>query len=180
MRNIINEVAREISQVLERVDEKQALALSDQIKSSKRIFISGEGRSGLMGKAIAMRLMHGGFDVYVTGETITPSISKGDLLIAISGSGSTGSIVQYAKKAKETGAKVFLVTTNPDAEIANDSDGILIIPAATKKRRAGEPKTIQPLGNQFDQSVHLVLDAIIIHTLDDSYEQMTERHANME
>ncbi|MFG6118046.1 MULTISPECIES: 6-phospho-3-hexuloisomerase [Thalassobacillus] len=180
MRTIIDEVSKEITQVLQRVDEQQAVQLSEQIRSSKRIFISGEGRSGLMGKAIAMRLMHGGFEVYVTGETITPSILEGDLLIAISGSGSTGAIVQFSKKAQEAGAKVFLVTTNPDAELTKITDGVLVIPAATKKRRAEEPKTIQPLGNQFDQSVHLLLDAVIIHALDDSYEKMTERHANME
>ena len=29
----------------------------------------------------AMRLMHLGFDVYVLGETITPSIGEGDLVI---------------------------------------------------------------------------------------------------
>ena len=86
MKSIINTVVEEISTVLSKVNEEEAIALSEELKKAKRIFISGEGRSGLMGKAIAMRLMHGGFHVYVTGETITPSIAVGDLLIAISGS----------------------------------------------------------------------------------------------
>jgi len=58
------------------------------------------------------------------------------------------------------------------------------VPAATKKRRPEEPNTIQPLGNQFDQSVHLLLDSIIIHALHEGekadYNQMTNRHANLE
>lgn len=186
MQTVINTVAAEISKVLSHVDEDQALALSRELKKCNRIFVSGEGRSGLMGKAFAMRLMHGGFEVYVTGETITPSIRQGDLLIAISGSGSTASIRQFATKAKETGAKIFLVTTDPQSKIGIISDGILVVPAATKKRRQEEPETVQPMGNQFDQSVHLLLDAILIATLqtgDDlsfDYEEMTRRHANLE
>jgi len=37
----------------------------------------GVGRSGLIGRAFAMRLMHLGFEVYVLGETITPAVEKG-------------------------------------------------------------------------------------------------------
>jgi 6-phospho-3-hexuloisomerase len=182
MKSIITTVADEISEVLSKVEEEEAIHLSEQLKKAKRIFVYGEGRSGLMGKAFAMRLMHGGFQVYVIGETIPPSMDEGDLLIAISGSGSTGAIVQFASKAKEIGASVFLVTTNRGSKLASISDGIMGIPAATKYRRAEEPATIQPLGNQFDQSVHLVLDAVIIGTLEDgdTNETMAKRHANIE
>ena len=185
MKSIINTVADEISTVLSKVNVEEAIALSKELQEAKRIFISGEGRSGLMGKAIAMRLMHGGYHVYVTGETITPSIEDGDLLVAISGSGSTGSMLQFASKAKAIGAKLFLVTTNRESKIAAISDGILVIPAATKHRLPDESKTIQPLGNQFDQSVHLLLDAVIIATIQgDNHEtanaKMTMRHANLE
>ncbi|TWT05286.1 6-phospho-3-hexuloisomerase [Planococcus sp. CPCC 101016] len=185
MRSIIQQVAEEITTVLSNVDEHEAIQLSAQLKAAKRIFVYGEGRSGLMGKAFAMRLMHGGFQVFVIGETITPSIEEGDLLVAISGSGSTEAILQFASKAKESGAKVSLVTTNKESQIAAICDGVLNIPAATKQRRPEEPATIQPLGNQFDQSVHLILDAIIIGTLaengnKDVYEEMTRRHTNFE
>jgi 6-phospho-3-hexuloisomerase len=185
MKSIITTVADEISTVLSQVSEEEASQLSKLLLGAKRIFVYGEGRSGLMGKAFAMRLMHGGFPVYVIGETVTPSIEADDLLVAISGSGSTGAILQFAEKAKELGAKVFLVTTNKESKIAVVCDGILVIPAATKHRRPSEPKTIQPLGNQFDQSVHLVLDAIIIGTLqagdqESAYAEMTKRHTNLE
>lgn len=185
MKSIIETVAGEISTVLSNIDEDEALNLSSHLKEAKRVFVYGEGRSGLMGKAFAMRLMHAGFSVFVVGETITPSIEADDLLIAISGSGSTGAILQFASKAKESGANIFLVTTNKKSEIASICSGVLTIPAATKYRRSEEPATIQPLGNQFDQSVHLVLDAVIIATLQKDgeknvYEEMTKRHSNLE
>ncbi|PLS17711.1 6-phospho-3-hexuloisomerase [Bacillus sp. M6-12] len=183
MKNIIQTVSQEISMVISNIAEEEALLVSAELRKAKRIFVYGEGRSGLMGKAFAMRLMHGGYNVYVVGETITPSIAEGDLLVAISGSGSTGMIYEFANKAKQLGVKVILVTTNRDSKISKISDHLLVIPAATKYRHPGEPETIQPLGNQFDQSVHLVLDGIIIHSLQDKQdmnEEMRNRHTNLE
>ncbi|WP_281658749.1 6-phospho-3-hexuloisomerase [Halobacillus sp. Cin3] len=183
MKTTISTVSGEIQEVLANVDESQAGNLADQLKKAKRIFVSGEGRSGLMGKAFAMRLMHASYNVYVTGETITPNIEADDLLVVISGSGTTGSLKSFAEKAKEAGAAIAAVTTNPTSPIAELSDSMLVIPAATKKRLPDEPATIQPLGNQFDQSVHLLLDAVIIQAVsdqEDSNEQMTARHANLE
>ena len=106
MRSIIDTISREIRTVLSMIAEEEAAALSDELKRAKRIFVYGEGRSGLMGKAFAMRLMHGGYEVYAVGETIAPSIAANDLLVAISGSGTTGIIYEFAKKARETGARV--------------------------------------------------------------------------
>ncbi|WP_347548636.1 6-phospho-3-hexuloisomerase [Pseudalkalibacillus hwajinpoensis] len=184
MKEVIHTVAHEINQVLAEVNEDQAKQLSSYIEDAKRIFVTGEGRSGLMGKAFAMRLMHGGYEVFVTGETITPNIENGDLLIAISGSGSTQAICYFAEKAKELGARISAVTTNANSRLAKISDNVLLVPAATKKRLSGEPDTIQPLGNQFDQSLHLLLDAIIIYTINQSKktdnDKMTAKHANLE
>ncbi len=46
-------------------------------------------RSGLMMRVFAMRLMHMGFESHVVGETLTPAVEKGDLLVIGSGSGET-------------------------------------------------------------------------------------------
>lgn len=171
----------EVTHVLTHVDEEEAVQFSNELVKAKRIFVCGEGRSGLMGKAFAMRLMHADFDVFVVGETITPSIQEGDLFVAISGSGETNSIFQLVEKAKKVGANVQLVTVNKTSLIGNIADGVLVVPAATKYRLPTESPTIQPLGNQFDQSVHLLLDAIIISTLKEtSIEELRNRHANLE
>ncbi|WP_221568330.1 6-phospho-3-hexuloisomerase [Alkalihalobacillus sp. TS-13] len=185
MEKIIKTVASEIQEVLGRVDTDEAIRLADELNQVKRIFVAGTGRSGLIGKVFAMRLMHSNFPIYVVGETITPSIKTGDLLVLISGSGSTGSLVQYAEKAKEIDAKVALVTTNKDSAIGRISDFLLTIPAATKKRLPSEPDTIQPLGSQFDQSAHLLLDAIIVYLLEqqpegNSHSKLNQKHANLE
>src|SRR5690606_22713650 len=118
MKTIIKAVSNEISEVLDRVKEEEVVQLHDVITTSNRVFIAGTGRSGLIGKVFGMRLMHNGFNVFIVGETTTPSIQNGDTLLLISGSGNTATLVNFAKKANEVGAKLALVTTNPQSAIA--------------------------------------------------------------
>lgn len=185
MKSIINTVALEVKEVLDRVDSDEVTKLADEIVNAKRIFVAGTGRSGLISKVFAMRLMHSGYPIYVVGETITPSIGSGDLLLLISGSGSTSSLVNYAVKAKEIDVKVALVTTNRESRIGKLSDCLITIPAATKKRLNSEPSTIQPLGSQFDQSAHLLLDALIVYLLEnnqgnENHTALNQKHTNLE
>jgi 6-phospho-3-hexuloisomerase len=180
MKKLIETVLHENSLVLHAIDIGETEDLVKKINGARRIFLYGEGRSGLMGKAFAMRLMHCGYNVYVIGETVTPSIGKGDLLIGISASGTSTSLATHFTKAKETDAYTFLMTAS--AQHGLWTDGTLVIPAATKHRREEEPATIQPLGSQFDQSAHLLMDAIILALLEgkNRHHDLLKRHANME
>lgn len=176
-------ICSEVEQVLANTNPNEILGLCQELKNAKRIFVTGEGRSGLMGKAFAMRLMHSGFTVYVVGETITPNIEFGDLLVAISGSGETQGTSEMAIKARGAGARVAVVTTNINSKLANAADHILLLPAATKYRMNGEMETIQPLGSLFDQSVHLVMDTAILCLIEltsGSKDEFGKRHANLE
>ena len=180
--NRLEKILAEIEEVLKKVNEDHLSTIASLLVN-KRIFIIGEGRSGFMGKSFAMRLMHLGADVFVVGETTTPSIAKGDLLVAISGSGKTNSVVWTAEKVKELGCEVIAVTTNLDSPLASVATEILEIPAATKYRREGESASIQPLGSLFDQSVHIVLDAICLaysNHSQASHQDAFNRHSNLE
>ncbi|GAA0615166.1 6-phospho-3-hexuloisomerase [Virgibacillus siamensis] len=185
MKNITDTVVNEVTEVLDQVDTDQAVKAAKELQEARQIFIAGTGRSGAVGKMFAIRLMHIGFHVYVVGESITPSIASDDVLLIISGSGSTATLKQYATKAKEIDARVVLLTTNEASPIGTLSDCTLRIPAATKKRLPSEPETIQPLGSQFDQSAHLLLDAIVVYLLQQFPERnessdLVQKHANLE
>lgn len=185
LKEILKTISTEVSEVLGRVSEDELIKLSEKLERAERIFVAGTGRSGLIGKVFAMRMMHIGYKVFVVGETITPSIDSDDVLLIISGSGSTGTLKQYAKKARQINAEVVLMTTNGSSEIAEMSSSSVILPAATKKRLETEPKTIQPLGSQFDQSAHLLLDSIIVHLLQNKKDRndgktASQNHANLE
>ncbi|WP_143801685.1 SIS domain-containing protein, partial [Oenococcus oeni] len=58
---LVNQVLQEITTVMDDVDEKQLQAVEKIISKEKRIFVLGAGRSGLMAKGFAMRLMHIGY-----------------------------------------------------------------------------------------------------------------------
>lgn len=181
--NRINTILTEIEQVTNQLEETSVTEVVVAISQSKRIFVIGEGRSGLMGKSFAMRLMHLGAEVYVVGETITPSISKDDLLVSISGSGSTKSVVWTSEKAASLGCKVIAITTNLESDLAQHANLILHIPAATKYRRDHEQASIQPLGSLFDQCAHIVFDSICLEYAEKKEygnQQAFNMHSNLE
>ncbi|WP_100012692.1 6-phospho-3-hexuloisomerase [Lentibacillus sediminis] len=169
----------ELEDVSRTVYEEHYHKLVERLKEDRRFFFAGEGRSGLIAKTAAMRLMHSGKAVFAVGETTTPAIQEGDLLIIVSGSASSGNIVNLIESAQKNGAEVFLVTTNT---IKLEQNNGLLINAATKHRKESEPDTIQPLGNQFDQFAHLLLDAAIIDSIEakDANNKLKRLHSNLE
>lgn len=176
-------ILKEIEGVLDKVDLSMAAEFVKTINEGKRIFVIGEGRSGLMGKSFAMRLMHLGATVYAVGETITPAIEKGDVLVSISGSGTTKNVVMVAEKAKELGCDVLAVTTNPESNLGILASTIIHVPAATKYRHDGESPSIQPLGSLFDQCAHIIFDYICLEYAaqkDQNNESAFVRHSNLE
>lgn len=176
-------IIKEIESVLSQVEENQLQEIAVQLQKAKRIFVIGEGRSGLMAKSFAMRLMHLGAAVYVVGETITPSIEDGDLLVAISGSGTTKNVVWTAEKTQYLGCSVVGVTTNPESPLGTTATTILHVPAATKYRRENELKTIQPLGSLFDQCAHIIFDTLCLQFSELNQVDHTAafgRHSNLE
>lgn len=177
---VISTILKELQSVCNNINDEAYYSLVSLLEKDCIFYFAGEGRSGLVAKAIAMRLMHAGKKVYVAGETITPAIGAKDVLILLSGSGKTNQVVHLGNQASECGAHVFLVTTNKQALEQDWCQEGLHIPAATKYRLANEPETIQPLGNQFDQSAHIILDAAIIDSLEETEQKMKEAHSNLE
>ncbi|MDO6807662.1 6-phospho-3-hexuloisomerase [Zobellia galactanivorans] len=178
MKSIANEHLR----LMELIPYGEWAALIPVITQAKRIFIMGAGRTGLMMKAAAMRFMHLGYEVHVVGETTSPAIGAGDVLIAGSGSGTTLGIVNAAETTKQVGAGLICFTTNPDSRLALLSDHVVRIPAAEKQGR-DESISKQYAGSLFEQSLLLGLDALFqtLWELDGSpASELWKRHANME
>ena len=67
-------IAEHVKRVAERLNEEQVERFVEEILKANKVFVYGAGRSGLVGKAFAMRLMHLNLNVYVVGEIITPGI----------------------------------------------------------------------------------------------------------
>ncbi|HEX7557376.1 MAG TPA: 6-phospho-3-hexuloisomerase [Leptolinea sp.] len=180
------EILKELAGALKKVDPIKAETLVDAIITSNKVFVAGTGRSLLMIRGLAMRLMHLGFHAYVVGETVTPAIEPGDLLIIGSGSGETGTLTFMANKAKKVGAKLALITIYPESTIGKLADIVVqIIAATTKSDRDSGAKSIQPGANMFEQSMLLLCDATVIriiekNKIEDSNVNLMKTHANLE
>jgi 6-phospho-3-hexuloisomerase len=179
-------IVKELARALKQIDPEKAEALSDAIISADKVFVAGTGRSQLMVQGLAMRLMHLGFSAFVVGETVTPAIEPGDLLIIGSGSGETSTMALMASKAKNVGASLALITIYPDSTIARLADIVVRIPADTTKRKEGSgAKSIQPGANMFEQSMLLFCDATVIRIIEkrkikDTNLILMKKHANLE
>ncbi|MBE6054580.1 MAG: 6-phospho-3-hexuloisomerase [Clostridium sartagoforme] len=159
---LLNDVLEEVKSVIDKIDEKEFISAASAISKERGIFVSGEGRSGLMAKGFAMRLMHLGYTVYVVGETITPALNKEDLLVAVSGSGKSSNVISDVKKAKKIGCEIISFTSNKESDLAKESDIIVIVPGTVKGDTGLERKSIQLLSSLFDQSLHIVLDGLCL------------------
>jgi 6-phospho-3-hexuloisomerase len=182
--NYYQHIIHELSGTLSMLDEKSIDQLIDMIINSKRIFLAGCGRSGLMIKCFAMRLMQMGFITFVVGETTTPGISEGDLLIIGSGSGETESLSLFAKSARNQKARIGLITIFSESTVGYLADVKIIINAPTSKnKKENAVSSIQPMGSLFEQSLILLLDGVILKLMDkkklDS-QSMWHNHANLE
>lgn len=169
-------MAESIASTARSLNEDDARAFLSQMLSARRVYVAGAGRSGFVAKAFAMRLMHLGFDAYVVGETVTPSFSKEDTLVAFSGSGETTSIVDICEIAHDIGGTVCLVTSSPSSRIAKIADCVVTMGDLTgyyAKERShfevrqitGEYRSVSPsfapLGTMFETQALVFSDAII-------------------
>lgn len=182
LQNNLKMILAENTKLATEIDFNQVADIIPFIQNADRIFIVGAGRTGLALKAAAMRLMHLGFTVFVAGETTTPAIRNNDLLIAGSGSGTTGTIVKAAEKAVAVGARVITISTSVTSPLAKLSDHVAILPAAQKQDH-GATISRQYAGSLFEQSVLLLTDAIIqtLWQMDGTpAEELWQRHANLE
>lgn len=160
----------------------------------RKIFTIGMGRSGFVARAFALRLMNLGFNVYVLGETITPAAEKGDLLIAVSGTGSTKMVLTASSAAKDIGAKVIAVTSFQESPLGQLADLSVTVKGRTKagmpveedyvaRQIIGEREPLTPLGSIFENSSMVFLDSLIVeimHRLGRTEADLKRRHATIE
>jgi len=166
-----------------------------EILSAKSVFVFGAGRSGLVGRAFAMRLIHLGKIVHFVGDCTTPAITAEDILITISGSGKTSSVVQLAEAAKARNAKILAISSTTDSPLAEVADALVVIPIKKDSDDKGgnyldrqlapdeQFNKITPMGTLFELSVMIYFDSIVpvmMEKLGVSESHMKNNHANLE
>lgn len=171
----------ELKNASKQITEEQIDQFIETIDEHKRIFVYGTGRSGLMLKALAMRLMQIGYQSYVVGETTTPSIEKGDLLIVSSASGETQSVCTAADDGVRQGVDVLVITGSQESTLSRNHEPLIQIEAANKFSES--KASIQPLGSLFEQMLLMIFDAVILKMSkknEGTNKKMAKRHASIE
>ena len=187
-------MAWQIGSIADSLSDEEIDAFQKEILSAGRIYVMGAGRSGLVAKAYAMRLMHLGFTAYVVGETITPAMRQNDLLVIFSGSGRTKTVADIAETGKRLGGRIALITANPESRIGRIADAIVILESHRDEIRdettefdvrqmTGEHRSFAPLGTIFETASMVFADACISRLMEISQideKQLRKRHANIE
>ncbi len=192
-------LTKHIERALKELDRDSVSEMLDMILCAKSIFVMGTGRSGLVGKAFATRLMHLGLCVHVVGESTTPALHSDDCVVAISGSGETRSIVDLGRVVKEIGATLIAITSKPDSSLGEMADQTVRIFGRAKDDGDGEDEedylarhllgeyaklsNLAPLGTTFEITALVFLDAAIaelmVHMGKDS-NALKEMHTKLE
>ena len=168
-----------LTRVLNATDKSNTDKLLNLVASSGTIFIGGAGRSLLVSRFFAMRLVHSGYKVYMIGEVVTPAIKAGDLLLLVSGSGGTETLLPFVKKAKSVGAKLAVVSMKKTSVMADQAD--LVVQIGQDDSFAAVKG--MPMGSQFELSTLMFLEGAIAKLVFDknlTEEGMRALHANLE
>jgi 3-hexulose-6-phosphate synthase/6-phospho-3-hexuloisomerase len=173
-------IQRKTIDFLNTVTKEDIRKINNLFFKANRIFVYGAGRSGLVSKAFAIRLVHLGFQTFVIGETIGAPVKKGDLVCIVSGSGETIPAVMTAEIAKKLGATLMVVTGNKQSRITKFANIAIVLTADCTEN---ERKQYAPLGTLFEASAWIFFDSIIAELMKnkkETEESMRSRHATLE
>jgi 6-phospho-3-hexuloisomerase len=194
VQDVMKLMASKIRAIANTISDEDVENFIEKLLKAKRIYVMGAGRSGLVAKAFAMRLMHLGMQAFVVGETITPALNEGDIMVVFSGSGRTRTVADIAETAKEIGAKICLITSNADSRIGRISDCIVIIENQRDevgndeiefeiRQMMGDHKSFAPLGTLFETTSMIFADAVISMLMEitkTDENALKNRHTNIE
>jgi 6-phospho 3-hexuloisomerase len=177
---VIDEIVSHLERVGRELSQSESRSLIDEIESANRIFVYGAGRSGYVARSFAQRLKQMGFDAFFVGDTTTPASGKGDLLIAVTGSGETPSVISMLETGKTLGVRQAVVTSNRDGRASRMAHLTLYVPGKTKLL---ERPTHAPFTSLFDVAALSVLDGITAELMQGrglNDEDIGRAHANLE
>ncbi len=135
--------------------------------NNRRFFLLASGRSAFILQCFATRLVHLGAEIYmVTNLASNPALRDEDILIVLSGSGTTPIVVSllnsYVNSVKPHA--IVTITSHPETVIGRVGDVTIKLFGRTKRDRTPEgddTAILTPEGTAFEQVAFTYLDAII-------------------
>ncbi len=173
-----------IRMLVGRIDLAASDKLVEMILQANKVFVTGQGRSGLVAQCLATRLAQMEFNAHIPGLATCQRIEKPDLLIAISCSGTTVTTIELAKTSRNAGAEVVVLTAVDKSVLAELATHIVLIPSDDADIKGRCKYIIGPNNNTlFEETVLLYADALICILLEKkgiSEDVISQRHTNLE
>jgi len=179
----ISKILEEIDFVLGKIDIGQTERLAQAVLNAQTIVACGAGRVGMAVRGFTMRLGHLGLRAFTLGDSVVPAIGQDDLFLVASGSGETQTIYDLVTLAKDRGARIALVTANPESRMGKLADIVVVIPAPSKTKPIDGFRSIQPMTTLNEQCLGIFFDAIVLRLMletGEMHETMWSRHSNLE
>lgn len=173
----------DIGAAFERVDEGAVDRAVDAIGAARHVAVYACGREGLQIRGFAMRLFHLGRSVSVVGDVTTPAIGPGDLFLVACGPGEISTVAALVAVAKAAGARVLVVTAQPDGRVSRMADDVLVLPAQTMANDRGPAAATLPMGSVFEGGLFVLFEVMVLKLkarLGVSAEAMRANHTNLE
>ena len=179
---MMRDAARELAAVADALDLAALAPVISAITGARRIMCYGCGREGLMMRALAMRLHHLGLRVAMQGDMTAFPLGRGDLFLCAAGPGVLPTASALCGVARQAGARVLVITAEPDRETSRLADELLVLPAQTMASDQGGDWVL-PMGSLFEGAMFLVFEVLVLRLRDalgETAESMRARHTNME
>ncbi|MCI4353050.1 MAG: SIS domain-containing protein [Thermoplasmata archaeon] len=171
-------IARRVAEALAQIPAERIQQAVDLLLKAPEIFVYGAGRSGIIGRAFAMRLVQVGLAAFVIGESTTPIVRSGDAVFILSGRGESQSSIQTANIVRREGAQLVVLTGRSTSKLAHAAN--LSIPLEFPDDP--DRPELAPLGTLFESASLQFTDALvsaIMRARGESEESMRRRHAIM-
>ncbi len=183
MKELMRGALDELGAVSTSIDESSVANACTLICDANRVVLYGCGREALQLRGFAMRLFHLGYDVAMQGDINTPPIGPEDLFLCSDGPGRLATVQALVGSARTAGAKVLLITAEPDSSVAHLADHVLLIPAQTMARDNVATQSILPMGSAYEGALFILFEIMVIwlrDTLGETVQTMRARHTNLE
>ncbi len=174
----------ELAGVFDRLDDDRVDRAVEEIATARRIVVFGGGREKLQIMGFAMRLFHMGLAVAVEGDMTTPPVGAGDLFLVTCGPGEISTALALIEVAKAAGARVVVITAQPEGRAAARADCVLHLPAQTMADDQGEARSsVLPMGSLYEGALFVLFEVMVlklIERLEVTPEAMRANHTNLE
>jgi 6-phospho 3-hexuloisomerase len=171
-------IGRRVSEAIDRIDPATIDRAVAILAKAPATFVYGAGRSGIIGRAFAMRLVQTGLTAYVIGESVTPIVRRGDAVFIVSGAGESQSSVQTANIVRREGAELVVLTGRATSKLAHAATLLLPLDFPEDPPRS----RLAPLGTLFESASLRLTDALVAELMRvrrETEESMRRRHAIM-